>query len=79
VQRVTKGIGLEFAFIEKTLAKTFLQTLFDNEYDNEDPRRTLLPCLPIKWAGLAIPDPTTLAQPNYEASILLCSHILQTT
>jgi hypothetical protein len=36
-----------------------------------------LPDLPVKWAGLAIPDPTTLAQPNYEASILLlCSHIL---
>jgi hypothetical protein len=32
--------------------------------------------LPLKWAGLAIPDPTTLAHPNYEASILLCSHIL---
>jgi hypothetical protein len=28
------------------------------------------------WAGLAIPDPTTSVQPNYEASILLCSHIL---
>jgi hypothetical protein len=25
---------------------------------------------------LAIPDPATSAQPNYEASILLCSHIL---
>jgi hypothetical protein len=32
--------------------------------------------LPLKWAGLAIPNPTTLAHPNYEASILLCSHIL---
>jgi hypothetical protein len=29
--------------------------------------------LPLKWAKLVIPDPTTLAHPNYEASILLCS------
>jgi hypothetical protein len=74
VQRVTKGIGPEFASIEQTLAKTFLPTLFGNEYGDEDPRRALAG-LPIKWAGLGVPDPTTLAQPNYEASILLCSHI----
>jgi hypothetical protein len=75
VQRVTKGIGPEFASIEQTLAKTFLPTLFGDEYGKEDPRRAL-PDLPIKWAGLAIPYPTTSVQPNYEASILLCSHIL---
>jgi hypothetical protein len=72
VQRVTKGIGPEFAAVEQTLAKTFLPTLFGDEYDDNDPRRALAG-LPVKWAGLAIPDPTTLAQPNYEASILLCS------
>jgi hypothetical protein len=38
--------------------------------------RRALAGLPVKWAGLAIPDPTTSAQPNYEASILLYSHIL---
>jgi hypothetical protein len=31
--------------------------------------------LPLKWARLVIPDPTTSAHPNYEASILLCSQI----
>ena len=77
VQRVTKGIGPEFATIEQTLARIFLPTLFgDNyDYDEKDPRRALA-ALPVKWAGLAIPDPTTSAQPNYESSILLCSHIL---
>jgi hypothetical protein len=73
VQRVTKGIGPEFAAVEQTLAKTFLPTLFGDEHDDDDPRRALAG-LPVKWAGLAIPDPTTLAQPNYEASILLCFH-----
>jgi hypothetical protein len=59
----------------KPWPKTFLPTLFGDQYDKDDPRRALAG-LPVKWAGLAIPDPTTLAQPNYEASILLCSHIL---
>ncbi len=68
VHRVTNRIGPEFASIEQTLAKTFLPTLFGDEYDGDDPRHVL--------AGLVIPDPTTLAQPNYEASILLCSQIL---
>jgi hypothetical protein len=75
VQRVTKGIGPEFAAVEQTLAKTFLPTLFGDEYNDDDPRRALAG-LPVKWAGLAIPDPTTSAQPKYDASILLCSHIL---
>ena len=44
-------------------------------YNEKDPRRALA-ALPVKWAGLANPDPTTSAQPNYESSILLCSHIL---
>jgi hypothetical protein len=75
VQRVRKGIGPDFASAEQTLAKTFLPTLFGDEY-NEDNPQCALASLPVKWAGLAIPDPTTLAQPKYEASILLCSHIL---
>jgi hypothetical protein len=75
VQRVTKGCGPEFASIEQTLAKTFLPTLFGDEHDNDDPCHALAG-LSVKWAGLAIPDPTTSEQPNYEASILLCSHVL---
>jgi hypothetical protein len=74
VQRVPKKI-LEFASIEQTLAETFLPTLSGNEYDNEDPLRALTD-LPVKWAGLAIPDLTTSVQPNYEVGILLGSHIL---
>ena len=75
VQRVTKGIGNEFACIEQTLIRTFLPTLFGDNYDEDDPRRALAD-LPVKWAVLAIPDPTTSAQPNDEESILRCSHIL---
>jgi hypothetical protein len=67
VQRVTKGIGPKFASIK--------QTLFGNDYNDEYPGHALAD-LPIKWAGLVIPDSTASAWPNYEESILLCSHIL---
>jgi hypothetical protein len=75
VQRVTQGIGPKFRDVELVLAKTFLLTLFGDDYHKVDPCRKLS-CLPVKWAGLAIPDPTVSAEPNYEASVLLCSHIL---
>jgi hypothetical protein len=41
VQRVTKGIGPEFASIKQTLAKTCMPTLFEDEYDKEDTCRAL--------------------------------------
>jgi hypothetical protein len=75
VQRVTKGIGPEFQNVELALSRTFLPTLFGDNYDEDDPRRKIS-CLPVKWAGLAIPDPTSSADSNYNASILLCSHLL---
>jgi hypothetical protein len=40
VQSVTKGVSPKFVFIEQTLAKTFLPTLFGNEYD----KKKTLPC-----------------------------------
>ena len=50
--------------------------LFDDNYDDAtDPRRRLA-ALPVKFAGLAIPDPTASAATNYDASILVCSHLL---
>jgi hypothetical protein len=67
VHRVTNRIGPEFASIEQTLAKTFLPTLFGDEYDGDDPRRALTG-LPFKWTELAIPDPTTLDQNMGRAS-----------
>jgi hypothetical protein len=74
-QRVTKGVGPAFRDVEHALSKTFLPTLFGDDFDKSDPRRKLY-CLPVKWAGLAIPDPTVSADPNYDASVLLVSHIL---
>jgi hypothetical protein len=75
VQRVTEGIGPEFQTVELTLSTTFLPTLFGDNYDEDGPRRKIS-CLPVKWSGLAIPDPTSSADSNYNASILLCLHLL---
>jgi hypothetical protein len=74
-QRVTKNIGPEFESVELALSKAFLPTLFGDDYGDDDPRRNIS-CLPVKWAGLAIPNPTSVADANYEASMLVCSHIL---
>jgi hypothetical protein len=35
-----------------------------------------LSALPVKFAGLAIPDPAATSKENYEASTLVCSHLL---
>jgi hypothetical protein len=70
-----KGIGPEFKNIELILARTFLPTLFGDDYDKDNPCHKIS-CLPVKCAGLVIPDPTSSAELNYNVSILLCLHIL---
>jgi hypothetical protein len=37
-------------------------------------RRSLV-CLPVKHAGMALPDPTVSAKSNYDASTLMISHL----
>jgi hypothetical protein len=74
---VTKGIGPEFANVGFAHSKIFLPTHFGDYYDEDDPCCKLsLLSLPVKWAGLAIPNPTSSAESNYDARILLCTHIL---
>jgi hypothetical protein len=58
--------------VQNLLAKT----LFGDDYGNDDDPRRNISCLPVKWAGLAIPNPTLAVDANYEASTFLCSHIL---
>jgi hypothetical protein len=77
VQRVTKRIGPDFQDVKLVLSKTFLWTLFGDDFNKSNPHHKLS-CLLVKWAGLVIPDPTVSADPNYEVSVLLCSHILAT-
>jgi hypothetical protein len=76
VQRVVKDVGEELQGVERAIARTFLPALFDDRYDDESNPWRSLAALPVKHAGLALPNPTTSANSNYEASILVCSHLL---
>jgi hypothetical protein len=72
-QRVTKNIGPEFEAVEVALSRTFLSTLFGDDYDDDDPRRNIS-CLPVKWAGVAIPNPHS--QPTPIMKRALCSALI---
>jgi hypothetical protein len=76
VQRIKKVVGEEFNDIKKAISQTFLPALFGHDYDDDDPCHSLVTCLPMKHAGLAIPDPIESSEPDYEASTLACSHLL---
>jgi hypothetical protein len=74
LQRVTHGLGDEFSAIEQTLTSEFLPALFG--VDGVEDTHKLLACLPVKAAGLAIPNPTATAESNWTASTLVCGHLV---
>ena len=76
VQRVTPGIGAAFAAIEASIRDRFLPALFGEE-KAADPTVRTLSSLPVKAAGLALPDPTTSSAANYTASTVCCTHLVQ--
>jgi hypothetical protein len=75
VQRVVGGIGEEFAAVQKAISEIFLPALCRDTLEKDDVR-LLLQGLPVKHAGMALPDPTKSAESNYEASVLFASHLL---
>ena len=76
IQRVVEGTGDFFPPLEEALANGFLPALFGEPVLADDYRRPLA-ALPVKFAGLALPDPTATATANYQASTLVCSHLIQ--
>jgi hypothetical protein len=74
LQRVTHGLGDEFSAIEQTLTSEFLPALFG--VDGVEDTHKLLACLPVKAAGLAIPNPTATAESNWTALTLVCGHLV---
>jgi hypothetical protein len=75
VQRATENCGERFNNLSKTIYDTFLPALFDDDIVEEDPRRKLA-ALPVKQAGLALPNPVQTASSNFQASSLVCSHLI---
>lgn len=74
-----KNIVLGFDTVRLAMSRTFLITLLGKDYSENNPWHNAS-CLPVKWDGMAIPNPTSTAEANYyeQASILICSHILAT-
>jgi hypothetical protein len=77
LQRVCKDIGDEFSDLWKAISETFLSALYGDELEVDqtlDPRISLA-ILPVKFSGLALPDPTVSAKENYDSSVLASSHL----
>ena len=63
VQQVTPGISNAFGTIEEEIAKAFLPALFEGAGGGAPARE--ITRLPVKQAGVALPDPTQTAPENW--------------
>ena len=74
MQRVTSGIGNTFGPVEEKTAKEFLPALFEGAGDGAQGRE--ITRLPVKQAGMDIPDPTLTAPENWQASCVITGHLV---
>ena len=74
VHWVTLGIGDAFIPVEKSLQETFLPELFE-ELGEGAPGRGVTR-LPVKQAGMALPDPTLTAPENWTTSCVITGHLV---
>ena len=74
VQRVTPGIGDAFGPVEEEIETTFLPALFEGVGDGYPGRA--ITRLPVKQAGLALPDPTRTAPDNCQVSCVITGHLV---
>jgi hypothetical protein len=75
IQRVIYDIGDCFFDVEAAITDIFLPALY-GETLKDCTYCCHLSALPVKFAALALPDPSVSSEGNYEASTLVCSHIL---
>jgi hypothetical protein len=76
VQRVVEGIGTKFACIRDGMQTTFLPSLLQDKIMDDYPVQRLV-YLPVKTAGLALPDPMVNAQTHLRASEVTNSQLIQ--
>ena len=74
VQRVTPGIGDALGPVEEEIAKAFLPELFKEVGDGAQGRAIIH--LPVKQAGMALPDLTRMAPDNWQASCFITGHLV---
>ena len=75
VQQVTPGIGDAFVLVEEVLRETFFPDLFQGLIERA-PRRGVTR-LPVKQAGLALPDPTKTTPENRMTSCVITGHLVE--
>ena len=74
VQRVTIGINNAFRPVEMALKETFVPALFEG-LGGGVPERGVTR-LPVKQAGLALPDPSQTAPENWTASCVITGYLV---
>ena len=74
MQRVTPGIGDSFGPVEDALKETFVPELFKGLREGVTERGVTH--LPVKQAGLALPDPSQTALENWTASCVITGHLV---
>ena len=74
MQRVTPGIGDAISPLETALKETFIPALFEG-LDGGVPEQGVTR-LPVKQAGLALPDPSHTAPENWTASCVISGHLV---
>ena len=72
MQRVVQECGDLFEPVEEMICDKFLPQLLGSEFTPED--RAVF-ALPIKFAGLGIPNPTTTAKNAFRTSKRAASHL----
>ena len=74
MQRVTPGIGDAFGSVEEEINTAFIPELFHDVGDGAP--GTEITRLPMKQAGLALPDPTRTAPDNWQTSCVITGHLV---
>ena len=74
VHQVTPGIGNDFCLVEKALRETFVPDLFEGLGDGVPERGVTR--LPVKQAGLSLPNPTQTAPENWTASCVITGNLV---
>ena len=76
VQRVTPGIGDAFRPVETALKENFVPALFEVLGDGVPEHGVTR--LPVKQAGLALPEPSHTSPENWMASCVIEGHLVVT-
>ena len=74
MQRFTPRIGDAFGLVEEEIKTTFTPELFNGVGDGAPGRA--ITRLPVKQAGLALPDPTRTSPDNWQASCVILGYLV---